>query len=244
MARTQFQQYPRRVGSGVTEASSGAAQRSWRNIAARLFLACGAASGALYVALDAIAALRYDGYSYKSQTISELSAVGAPTRSMWLVVGALYALLFLGFAIGVWVAAGRSRALRLAGALLVAFALVGLFAWPLAPMHPREILAAGGGTWQDTMHLVLGGVDSVLMIAIIALAAWRAGRRFQFYSVATVVVMLVFGALMSSQSGKIADNEATPWIGIEERIMLYSVWAWFAVLGLRLLWTERRENRA
>jgi hypothetical protein len=50
-------------------------------------LACGVLSSLLYVATDALGAMRREGYSYVSQTVSELSAIGAPTRPL---VGALF----------------------------------------------------------------------------------------------------------------------------------------------------------
>jgi hypothetical protein len=49
----------------------------WRKV----LLSCGVAATLLYFGMDLLATWRYDGYSYTDQTISELSAVGAPTRS-------------------------------------------------------------------------------------------------------------------------------------------------------------------
>ena len=54
----------------------------------RVLLVCGVVSSALYLAgIDVIAAWRYAGYhEYTSQMVSELMAVGAPTRPLlvWL----------------------------------------------------------------------------------------------------------------------------------------------------------------
>ena len=48
-------------------------------------LGCGILSSVLYASTDVLAGLRYDGYSFKSQAVSELSASAASTRS--LIVG-------------------------------------------------------------------------------------------------------------------------------------------------------------
>ena len=56
----------------------------------RGLLVCGVLSSLLYVAMTIFVARQWDGYSSTSQTISELSAIGAPTRSLWAVPGALY----------------------------------------------------------------------------------------------------------------------------------------------------------
>lgn len=94
--------------------------------------------------------MRWMGYSSTSQTVSERSAIGAPTRSLWVSLGVVWTLLYAAVGWGVWKWAARSRALRVvAGAIIVA-AIIGLF-WP--PMHQREVLAAGGGTLTDTLHM-------------------------------------------------------------------------------------------
>jgi len=51
-------------------------------------------------------AMRWEGYSSASQTVSELSAIGAPTRSLWVPLGAVYTLLVTAFGWGVLVSAG------------------------------------------------------------------------------------------------------------------------------------------
>ena len=49
----------------------------------KILLVCGILSSLLYVAIDALAALRYEDYhSYASQAISELGAIGAPTKPL------------------------------------------------------------------------------------------------------------------------------------------------------------------
>lgn len=210
----------------------------------KFLLLAGAAAGLLYVANDIHTALRYAGYSYKDQAPSELSAVGAPTRLQWTIVGTVYALLVTGFGVGVWVTAGGGRALRMAGALVVTLGLIGLLAWPFAPMHKREVLAAGGGTWSDTLHLVLVAVDAVLFLLTMGLAAKVCGKRFRLYSLVTMVVLLVFGFLTSTDAHHVQDNEPTPWMGIIERVSVYTTMLWYAVFALVLLRLRRGQRGA
>ena len=139
-------------------------------MARKSLLVCGILSSLLYVAMTALVARQWEGYSSASQTISELSAIGAPTRSLWAVPGAIYTLLVTAFGFGVWTSAGRIRALRIAGGLILAYGALGVL-WPFAPMHLRETLAAGGSTLSDTMHLVLASVTVLLMLLAISFAA-------------------------------------------------------------------------
>lgn len=64
---------------------------------------------------------------------------------MLLVTG--YTLLYAAFGWGVWVSAGRNRRLRVAGRMIIAHGVVGLF-WP--PMHLR----GAPFTMTDVMHIV------------------------------------------------------------------------------------------
>ena len=122
----------------------------------KFLLTCGVLYSLLYVGMNILAALSYEGYSSASQTVSELSAIGAPTRTFWAFLGPAYSLLVITFGWGVWRSAARNRSLRIVGGLImIGFAVTGL-AWHFAPMHSREVLVAGGGTLTDTMHIVVG----------------------------------------------------------------------------------------
>src|SRR4029078_2061581 len=140
---------------------------------------CGAAAFLLYVGLDALAAARYDGYSYRDQTISELSAIGAPPRALSMQLGFMYSVLAIACGFGIWASADRKRALRFVAVFVTGIGVLGLVGWPFAPLHQREVLAAGGGTLSDTRHLTLGAVSTLLFVLSIALGATAFGRRFR-----------------------------------------------------------------
>src|SRR5436190_20569868 len=106
----------------------------------RTLLVCGILSSALYAGMTVSIATLWPGSSSASQTISELSAIGAPTRSLWILPGAVYTVLVIVFAWGVWKSARRNRGLRFAAGLILAYGSLGLL-WPFAPMHLRDTLA-------------------------------------------------------------------------------------------------------
>jgi hypothetical protein len=200
----------------------------------RLFLACGLALSMLWVGMDVVASMLYDGYSYTDQTVSELSATGAPTRAFWFVFGTLWNVLVIAFAVGVWQSAAGKRGLRIVAGLLVAHAVINLTVGPFSSMHHREVLAAGGATLSDTLHLVVTGAGVFIFLAEIGVAATAFGRRFRLYSIATIVAMLVFGAVTSAYAPEVQANEPTPWVGIYERINAYGYMLWVAVLAVAL----------
>jgi hypothetical protein len=203
-------------------------------MARKSLLVCGILSSLLYVAMTIFVAMQWETYSSASQTISELSAIGAPTRSLWAVPGAIYTVLVTAFGWGVWKSARRIRALRIAGGLILAYGALGVL-WPFAPMHLRETLAAGGGTLSDTIHLVLASVTVLLMLLAISFAATAFGTRFRMYSLATLAILAAFGALTFLDAPGIAANLPTPWIGVWERINLGVFLLWVVVLAVTLL---------
>jgi len=205
-----------------------------------ILLFCGILSALLYGAM--ILVIRYDGYSLVSQTVSELSAIGAPTRPLWIVLGFVYEALVLAFALGVWLSAGGKLALRVVGGLLLAFGMLGLL-WPFASMHQREVLAAGGATFSDTLHIILGVVTVLFMLVTIWVGAKTFGRRFRLYSIATFLILLLFGALTGVDSPNIALNLPTPWIGLWERINIAAFLLWVAVLAIALLREPERKEQ-
>jgi hypothetical protein len=92
----------------------------------RVLLVCGIASALLYIAMMVFVAMQWDGYNSASQTVSELSAIDAPTRPLWVPLGALYTLLVGLFGYGVWLSAQHNRRLRVASGLLITHGLFGL----------------------------------------------------------------------------------------------------------------------
>jgi hypothetical protein len=201
---------------------------AWR----KALLVCGIASSLLYAAM--ILGIRYEGYNPISQVPSELTAIGAPTRALWARLGWIYTVLVTAFGIGVWKSAGRNHAVRIVGGLILAYASLGLL-WPFAAMHQREVLAAGGGTLSDTLHVLLAAVTVSLMFLAIGFGASAFGKRFRLYSIATIVVLLVFGGLTFLEAPRLQANLPTPWIGLWERVNISVFLLWVVMLGA-VLW--------
>ena len=221
----------------VASAEREVGHDSWR----KALLACGIVSSLLFGAM--IAAIRFDGYSRVTQVLSELTAIGAPTRSLWMWLGSFYTVLIAAFGWGVWKSAGGKHAVRIAGWLILGYGSLGLL-WPFAPMHQRELLAAGGATFSDTLHVILAGVTVLLMFFAIGFGAAAFGNRFRLYSIISVVVLLAFGALTFLEAPRLQANLPTPWIGLWERINISVFLLWVVVLATVLLRASKRPAAA
>ena len=206
----------------------------------KALLLCGILASLLYVATDILAAMRWKGYSYTAQTVSELFAIGAPTRPFIVLRALAYDVLLIAFGFGVWGSASGKRVLRVAGGLLVGIGVVDLVG-PFTPMHQRAVLAAGGGTLTDTMHIALASLDVLFILLIIGFGANAFGKRFRLYSIGTILIVLVFGALAGLDGPRIAANLPTPWVGVTERSSIFGYMLWLVVLAIALLREQKPD---
>lgn len=204
----------------------------------KALLVCGILASLLYVAIDILAAMRWEGYSYTAQTVSELSAIGAPTRPLIVLRGLAYCVLVIGFGLGVWGSASGKRALRVVGGLLVGFGVVDLVA-PFTPMHLR----GAERTLTDTMHIILTNVEVLFILLIIGSGATAFGKRFRVYSMVTILVLVVFGALAGLDGPRVTANLPTPWVGITERISIFGFMLWVVVLAITLLRAKKDHGQ-
>jgi len=203
----------------------------------------GIVSSLLYAAMNVIVPMQWPGYDQASRVVSELSAIGAPTRPVWVALGMIYTMLVVAFGWGIRMAAGDDRRLDVVGILIAIYGALG-FVWPFAPMHLRETLAAGGGTSSDTMHIVLGASTEVIYVAALVLAAIALGKAFRMYSIATAVALAAFGVLTFRDAPRIGANLPTPLIGVWERINIGLFLVWMVVLAIAVWRRTARSHRA
>ena len=122
----------------MTSAISDSAGLSEKLSLTKVLLICGIISSLHYVAINIFVPMQFPGYSCVSQTVSELSAIGAPTRPLWVLLCTFYSLLVIAFGLGVWLSSGGNRPLQVIAVLIGVYGVSGFF-WP--PMHQREVLA-------------------------------------------------------------------------------------------------------
>jgi hypothetical protein len=90
-------------------------------------------------------------------------------------------------------------------------------------------------TLSDTMHLIVAATTMLLLCAAILAGRNAFEARFRRYSVATVVLMLLFFALTIRDVPNVAAHLPTPFMGFNERISMAAWLLWIAVLSVKLL---------
>ncbi len=200
----------------------------------KALLMCGLAYSVSFVVVsDLFAGLLYRSYDHLDQTISELSARGAPTRPLIAAFTPVWSGLLVAFGIGVLRAANGKRPLQAAGGLLIAHGVVSL-QWLWFPMTARGANITGSTRWSDVGHLVLVAWSGLFALAEIGCGAAALNRCFRVYSIMTVVTALVFGALTSTQAANLVDRKSTPLMGVYERVSVGAWLLWIAVLSVIL----------
>ena len=112
---------------------------------------------------------------------------------------------------------------------------------------PTHTVFAMSSRWMtagfnDTMHASLSLAFGLVVFVAVALSAVVYRGWFRLYAIATIAVLVGFGAASSLAIQGIEQN-FTPWAGAFERINAYSYFAWLIVLALTVCrsWTGNKH---
>jgi hypothetical protein len=100
----------------------------------------------------------------------------------------------------------------------------------------RRLLADGYGG-----ILTFGGALCYLLA--MGFGATAFGKRFRLYSIATMLILVVFGVLTGLDQPRLEANLPTPWMGIWERIDIFTTMLWIAVLAIALLRAQVKRRQ-
>ena len=173
----------------------------------------------------------FEAYNANSQTVSELFAIGAPSKSLVDPLLMTYSVLWIAFGVGVWYSAGRKRALQIAAGGLIGKEVIGLMVQLFFPMHLQGV----AGTSSDPVHGILTFVGVLLFLIAMGFGATAFGKRFCLYSIGTLLICIVFGTLAGLDIPRMVGNEPTPWMGVWERINIFAYLLWAVMLAIGLL---------
>ena len=200
-----------------------------------ILLTCGILGSLLYPITDIIAGNLYNGYSFNEQTVSELFAIGAPISQLVVALFTISSLLFVAFALGIWLRSNEKRILRALSLMIFGNAINSLILWNFFPMHMRGIQPS----FTDKMHGILAINPFVLISIILAAVYFR--NWFRYYSIATILVLIVTVVFAIPKALLVYENQPTPGLGIMERVSQYGHQLWHAMLAIVFLYNHRSE---
>lgn len=191
----------------------------------KLMLICGVLASVLFIATDLLAGMLWEGYSFTVQSISELSAIGAPTRPLVVPLNLFFNALLILFGLGVW-SASRKRAMYVTAVLLLGNAIISFVVVLFFPMHLGEAVSA--------VHLILMATNVIfLQMLAIVFGAVAFRNWFRFYSIGTLLAFLALTIIGLFVAPQIISGP--PRSGLQERVMAYGCLLWQAMLAIVLL---------
>jgi Protein of unknown function (DUF998) len=197
----------------------------------KILLVCGILSSLLYVVTLILGAMRWEDYSPIAQTVSELIAIDAPSKSLVVPLFVIYSVLVYAFGLGIWGSARQKPTLRFTAVGLIGKEVLGLIATLFFPMHLRGVAP----TLSDTLHAAFTFVGVLFMLLALVSGAMALGKRSRCYSIVTILLLVVGGTLAGLDGSRLAANLPTPWMGITERINIFAYMLWVVVLAILLL---------
>ena len=200
-----------------------------------ILLICGILSSLLYVAMNIFIPLQWKEYSSFSQTVSELSAIGAPTRQLWVWLAMMYIMLYAAFGWGVLKSAYKNRRLHMVGILILIYCVINFY-WPPMQLRGNEMALT------DILHIIWAMLALLFMLLTMGFGAMALGKGFRQYTIASFVFFIVFGTLTGIKSPQLAANLPTPWMGVWERINIGVFLLWVIVLAIVLLRLEKTKE--
>jgi len=168
----------------------------------------------------------YDGYDSLSQAISDLTAVGAPSKNTALIFTLLYGISMTAFAI-IFFVFFRKRINKIfaIGALLFIAMNIVTWGYMLFPLSK----AGGGETFSDTMHLIV--TFAVVGLTIMSLILFTIGL-FKYKQHIWLAIVTICALVLMAAGAMLINALPEGYLGLGERINIYSLMAYCCVISI------------
>jgi hypothetical protein len=194
----------------------------------RLLLFCGILAPLIYLGTDLLAGKLLKGYRFVSQSMSELSASGSPTRPLVIVLTLVAGVLLIAFAAGVWRWADQALLPRVVAVLVIGNVATGFIAMLFFPTRYGErpkFRSAG------VLVMFLSVVCFVLAM-VCGAAAFDGWLRI--LSIAIPASYIILAIVRFATAGASSAAGAAPSVGAQERTMSYSFLLWILAVAIYL----------
>lgn len=182
-----------------------------------------------YSAAVIFSPLAYPGYDWMRQAVSDLSAVNAPSLSLWNKLSSVYNVCEVLCCVCVCISFSslKSKTLKIGIYLFALMELISQIGYKMFPLSDSGF----SGSFQDIMHMVVTMVVVMLSIAslILIIIGGFKTKGFKCYSICAIIClsMMMIGAL----GVKIVPAN---YFGIVERFSVIAVTLFNMLLGIFL----------
>lgn len=191
-----------------------------------------------YIAAMVFSPLAYPGYNWMEQAVSDLSAVGAPSKMLWTQLAALYDICGVVSITIVCIYVKdnlQNKCLRVGIYLFAIMSWISGVGYRMFPLANPDKL----GGFQDVMHLVVTALVvllSIVSLIVIMVGGYKGHRYVSIANWALVAFLMMF-------IGAIGTNVVPKeYFGIVERFSVLAATGYNAVLGVYLFMGFRGEK--
>lgn len=193
-----------------------------------------------YTAAVVFAPLAYPGYDWMAQAVSDLSAVNAPSLSLWNQLTALYNAceVVCVTVVCIGIQGQKTKPLRIGVYLFAIMEWISAVGYRMFPLSDSGY----AGAFQDVMHMVVTAAVvllSIISLTVIIVAGAKNGNcRSYGICAAVALCMMLVGAL----GMKIVP---AAYFGVVERFSVFAATGFNAALGVHLFISKANagENR-
>lgn len=196
-----------------------------------LFFATGMIAVAVYVAHVVAGGIMWPGYSHAHQPISDLTATGAPNRTMLLSLTNIYGVLAVVFALSFTIMEGRkhTRITFYGGIALIVLHMVSIS----YSFFPQD-LPGSEVTFAGFMHLAVTALIVPFTIVSPIMIGWGLRKEneweaFSRYSMLTGLLIFIFGGATA-----MFFINKLPYFGVVERINIGLLQIWTFIFSFKL----------
>lgn len=182
---------------------------------------------------DIIGSIITHGFNPIRNAVSELTQAGSENAILLSTLFFIAASMLVVFAIGIVIHYNfaLSKLMFLGGIFIMLLGIFSALSGTIFPMDPFDTEA----TFPGTMHIVLTGLNIVLIILAIpmigiGLYREKKWKSFRLYSIITVLIMATCGGATSVLM--MNDIEL---LGLFERITIYAYQLWIVILAVLLM---------
>jgi hypothetical protein len=205
------------------------------SILQKILLTSGLLAPLLYFGTDRLVGHLIPSYSFSAQSMSDVSAIGSPQRSLAVFLTVVACVFMTAFGVSLWLVSEHGILLRVVSLLILGNAIFGLVATLFFPtqygIRPNFVSAGVLIMFASVLCFILA-----IVFGAIASNGW-----FRIFSIAIPAAYILFAILRFATAKNSSTEEAVSLIGAQERTMSYTYLLWVFVFSIYLWSVSLRE---
>ena len=198
-----------------------------------ILLSCGIAAAILYGTSDLLLGLTKPEYNFASQSASVLNAYGTPTRTLMLTANLIAGIFLLAFSFGIWIISEQNWILKLLAIFIAINAIFSMIASTFFPIHLDQPMNSS----VNKINVILMFLSVLFYLLAIITGIFANHNWFRYLSMGIILLYTVLFILGNAIGKSHLEffGEHGPWVGVQERTMIYTWLLWLIFQAVVLI---------